>query len=370
MDPELPTIPATTFELADMDSGNARPHGLERADKTSCGNAPVQDKDSIHSGTKRKRILRAASSLAPDTSKAHHEIRSEAGVECLADKEGLLAANPPPTATQPARDRRKLLRAASSLAPSHSSQSTWRDPPSPTQVDDHVAVQVEEIHGKDSCCAGGNELSERVAVEPTTPTDLGHASGDGPALATNAAQFQDGSKPDPLHGTDCGADEMQCCDVGVGPAHTRYDVTRLEPHMADIACVAARPEVQPVQSEVHVPTRRRIVGKQSLYRVSPLSKASSVMIRETLGHVLRPPEAGFLVRVHGDGWGGPLEGGAVSYLATITEADAMTYTVVRRGDCHGSWDETHVLKKECCIIAKSASQQDIYLRDADVTSLR
>lgn len=58
----------------------------------------------------------------------------------------------------------------------------------------------------------------------------------------------------------------------------------------------------------------------------------------------RPKEMGYCVAVVGDGWGN----GDGGYQATVTEADDLTFTVVRV-DSAGRWEETHVLKS-CCIL--------------------
>merc|ERR1712176_1750923 len=75
-------------------------------------------------------------------------------------------------------------------------------------------------------------------------------------------------------------------------------------------------------------------------------RTRSSEIREGIGHSLSPPEQGVKVRVIGDGWGG----GSGEYLATITEADGSTFTVIRckkpSGDA-GAWEETHVLRENC-----------------------
>merc|ERR1712107_273925 len=76
-----------------------------------------------------------------------------------------------------------------------------------------------------------------------------------------------------------------------------------------------------------------------------LSRTRTSEIRETIGHNLAPPEQGMKVRVLGDGWGG----GSGAYLATITEADSSTFTVIRSEfvDQARCWEETHVLREKC-----------------------
>lgn len=55
-----------------------------------------------------------------------------------------------------------------------------------------------------------------------------------------------------------------------------------------------------------------------------------------------PPELGSLVSVSGDGWGG----GSGAFLAMVTEADNLTFTVIRQ-DTPRRWEETHVLREHC-----------------------
>mmetsp|Transcript_66950 Transcript_66950/g.117314 ORF Transcript_66950/g.117314 Transcript_66950/m.117314 type:complete len:489 (+) Transcript_66950:72-1538(+) len=61
-------------------------------------------------------------------------------------------------------------------------------------------------------------------------------------------------------------------------------------------------------------------------------------------------EMGTKVKVCGDGWGG----GSGDYLATVTEADSLTFTVIRQvGE---KWEETHVLRTHCTIVGGGASR--------------
>merc|ERR1711879_1113858 len=83
-----------------------------------------------------------------------------------------------------------------------------------------------------------------------------------------------------------------------------------------------------------VPAKGRIVSKAP--KVAAPMRMGSCDIRLSIGHTLSPVEQGMKVIVQGDGWGG----GQGSYTATVTEADAQTFTVVR----DGVWEETHVLR--------------------------
>ena len=120
---------------------------------------------------------------------------------------------------------------------------------------------------------------------------------------------------------------------------------------------AAAPVASPVAPVRKSHLKRRLVGKQTVRQAGGLPRLASTVVRARLGHLLQPAERGFLVRVHGDGWGG----GTGSYLATVTEADTQTFTVIRRGDCYGSWDETHVLKTCCSIMARTTTTQEVFL---------
>jgi len=67
------------------------------------------------------------------------------------------------------------------------------------------------------------------------------------------------------------------------------------------------------------------------------------------GHSFTPfDERGAQVRVRGDGWGG----GSGEYVATITEADEFTFTVIRAatGEDDCAWEETHVLREHATVL--------------------
>lgn len=53
------------------------------------------------------------------------------------------------------------------------------------------------------------------------------------------------------------------------------------------------------------------------------------------------------VLVRGDGWGG----GSGEYLATVTETDAFTFTVIRQYE-DGRVEETHVLREHCDVVSE------------------
>ncbi|CAE7813419.1 hcs1 [Symbiodinium sp. CCMP2592] len=459
---EPPTVPATACELAEM--GKA---GVEARSSEVPNPVCLEGDDLNHA--KRRRLLRAASSLAPNslqletysdldgsslvaksTSKIAQDACLDVGGVGVEDEEKELKLVR--SANVAARGRKRpFLRAASSLAPS---QSTWRDSPSPNAEDDVqeevevVGATVQEIvkpqvHSDEH---GLNDSPDEAKVERGNSTVSSNQGTIAPTLVVEfdnhgAKGWLDGSPghvlPDnqmellaqtgdeeTVVATRHAGSESACVEQqllvnvsGVQPvdahmptnlgtltptlvvesAHhgvsgrksglesslgpTSLDVQmelspqqhgkeslvgicngRSEPDSVEQQLVdnGTRAGLDTVPSTPKLPrqsARRRIVGKQ---RVS-LSKNGSVLIRQSLGHTLRPPEAGFLVRVQGDGWGGR-SGGSASFLATITEADDDTYTVIRRGDCHGSWDETHVLKRECSILARTSSQQDVCLQ--------
>jgi len=454
---EPPTVPATACELAEMGKSGvvARSSSVP---KPGC----LEGDDLNHA--KRRRVLRAASSLAPNslqletcsdldasslvaksTSKIAQDARLDVGGVGVEDEEKELKVVR--SANVAARGRKRpFLRAASSLAPS---QSTWRDSPSPVAEDDvqeeveAVGATVQEIakphNSPDEAMAasivgGGNSTvsSNQATIPPTlvVESDNHGAKGwldgsPGHVLPDNQMELltQKGDK-ETVVATRHGRSESACveqqlvvnvsgvepvdadvptnlgtltptlvvesehhgvcgrqggleCSLSptpldvqvelspqqhgkesvVGTCHGRSEPGSVEQQLVDNGTMAWLDTVPSKPKLPRQSARRRIVGKQRV----PLSKNGSVLIRQSLGHTLRPPEAGFLVRVQGDGWGAR-SGGSASFLATITEADDDTYTVIRRGDCHGSWDETHVLKRECSILARTSSQQDVCLQ--------
>ncbi|CAE7381082.1 hcs1 [Symbiodinium sp. CCMP2456] len=465
---EPPTVPATACELAEI--GKTGVVARSFAAGPGC-----LEGDDVNHTAKKRRVLRAASSLAPNsmqleiysdldagslvansTSQLAQDACVDAGAGGVDDEENELkvvrSAN-----VAPRGRKRPFLRAASSLAPS---QSTWRDSPSPVAEDDVqeeveapgaivqevVQQQLSDAHGMsmspeeakaasmvERCtttvfnnqgtiaptlvvesesrgtkcwldCSPGHVLPENQMellaqngdIETVAPTCHGRsesacveqqvllevssiepANTDVPTnLGTLTPTLVVESENHGVYGT---KGELECSLGPASPAlqmelrsgkadevatcHGRSEPARVEQQLVDNGTM---PGLDTVLSKLpRQPARRRIVGKQ---RVPALSKNGSVLIRQSLGHTLRPPEAGFLVRVQGDGWGGRSSGSA-SFLATITEADDDTYTVIRRGDCHGSWDETHVLKRECSILARTSSQQDMYLHRVHACSI-
>jgi hypothetical protein len=120
-----------------------------------------------------------------------------------------------------------------------------------------------------------------------------------------------------------------------------------------------------VHTQPHI--RLRLVGKQPLPRdtglvssefeasplpllmeTPPFSRSQTAVTRAAIGHTLAPAEQGLMVWVQGDGWGG----GSGTYLATVTEADEQTFTIIRRGGC---WVEAHVLRELCRLCPRGES---------------
>eukprot|EP00930_Biecheleria_cincta_P083755 TRINITY_DN73265_c0_g1_i1.p1 TRINITY_DN73265_c0_g1~~TRINITY_DN73265_c0_g1_i1.p1 ORF type:complete len:933 (+),score=129.29 TRINITY_DN73265_c0_g1_i1:208-2799(+) len=119
---------------------------------------------------------------------------------------------------------------------------------------------------------------------------------------------------------------------------------------------APRPEAQ---------CRRRLTGKRPAPSVDEQNIVARVRtavaspvrswhcpVPVTLSQSIRPAELGEQVRVFGDGWGG----GSGSYLATVTEGDHLTFTVIRTSvdpPCTtgpNAWQETHVLREHCQLV--------------------
>merc|ERR1719296_171125 len=123
-------------------------------------------------------------------------------------------------------------------------------------------------------------------------------------------------------------------------------------HLAEIPKQLARvlAEVPPLREGVAgAPTAR--VAKAAATRSQPKAKAparnQSSIIRSTIGHDLGPLEMGRTVKVRGDGWGA----GTGEYEAIVTEADVLTFTVIRQQGVK-NWEETHVLKEHCELVAE------------------
>jgi len=102
--------------------------------------------------------------------------------------------------------------------------------------------------------------------------------------------------------------------------------------------------------------QRTASGKAARLRAcsSPMRSQATTALRTCLGHSLSPPELGRQVEVIGDGWGG----GSSSYLATVTEADDLTFTVIRLSGPE-AWQETHVLREHCHLVEEEMSSEHV-----------
>jgi len=105
-----------------------------------------------------------------------------------------------------------------------------------------------------------------------------------------------------------------------------------------------------VSTSLLTSSRECFLSKATAIENAPLPRSHTTVIRASIGHILAPAEQGSTVLVQGDGWGG----GNGTYLATITEADAQTFTVIR----HGAWDETHVLREHCCVRSRAGDSDN------------
>lgn len=135
-----------------------------------------------------------------------------------------------------------------------------------------------------------------------------------------------------------GQTQMKCTNKIVGDSR--------EPSNSSSGVAGRRVRLTGKQRAVPVPMVAQEDMSASARGVQEFRRTHSSEIRETIGHSLAPPEQGMKVRVIGDGWGG----GASEYLATITEADSSTFTVIRFGTSVGplrAWEESHVLRENC-----------------------
>mmetsp|Transcript_13888 Transcript_13888/g.31508 ORF Transcript_13888/g.31508 Transcript_13888/m.31508 type:complete len:371 (+) Transcript_13888:1-1113(+) len=264
------------------------------------------------------------------------------------------------------RKRRRLLRAASSLAPDSQTESPW------VSAD---ALDLIAGAGKESNTEALHAPSSKTLVQDDADPQIVMDVGVSPTLRLDeevattpkVASIAEVSVPDALMDGNVVPDSTSCKKPGVIGDD---DVSMTGMAAANTQGAAtSRPRVP----RLHV--RRRLIGKQA----GPLSPAyggrvrsalevaapqatrsQSAVARACIGHVLKPPETGCLVKVHGDGWGGASSDGQAAFLATVTEADARTFTVIRRGDVHGAWEETHVLKDFCVIVARTSSQEQSF----------
>lgn len=145
-----------------------------------------------------------------------------------------------------------------------------------------------------------------------------------------------------------------------GSSNTRASAVAHE-RQASSAAVEDTSIFAAIQGSPPGPKRRRLRGKQlapetvqipavaaDMPALSAASSAQPVPSSHTAAMpAVQLSEAGTQVIVRGDGWGG----GSGEYLATVTETDAFTYTVIRQFE-GGRVEETHVLRDYCVVVSE------------------
>ena len=349
---------------------------------------------------KRKRVLRAASDLAPGSCPEAESLQSCGQFD--GSQSGFAAAS----FQEGEQDRQNSGTAGDGKEPLHGldmptieghgirsqggqAQRSCVDEVTLSLPDAPTGHGVDREKRKRVLRAASGSCPEAESLQSCGPFD-GSQSG------FAAASFQEGEQDrqnsgtasDPQEGS-TQAERIPCVEEQVMKGAGQEDgsgclMDQVETLVRQPSAAATELEASQSQSDLGVVRVRRLVGKQ---RPSPYRLGSSVA-RAQIGHMLQPPELGFLVRVQGDGWGGKAAWGSGSasfsfrgswfpwhcvnllwhllagYLATVTEADAETFTVIRRGDCYGSWDETHVLKTCCTVLARTTSKEQIFLSAA------
>jgi len=206
----------------------------------------------------------------------------------------------------------------------------------------------------------GAEMEVTLDAMPAT-LEQGAALEQAPA-AVEAAAVEEG-RAAPGQGPAAALDEPPAALAQDPAAHEQWPAALEQAPVAqDEAPQVASPALDPRRSEsAHAPPqlpsapsqgpcsgRRRIMGKRprpaDFEAAPPPARADTAVLRSAIGHSLAPPEMGSRVRVKGDGWGV----GRGSYVATVTEADELTFTVIRQ--CGERWEETHVLREHCTVL--------------------
>ena len=363
---------------------------------------------------KRKRILRAASDLAPGSCPDADSLQSCGQLD--GSHSGFAAASP----QEGEKDKKNPCTAVDGKEPMHGldmptiegrviqsqeghAQRTSVDEVTLTLPDAPSAMGVNSNgNGVDRSgkrkrvLRAASDLAPGSCPDADSLQSCGQLDGSHSGFATTSPQ--EGGQDKQISGTagDCKEVSISAQPIPCVEEHmVKGDGQDRPGSMDQVGCVtlvrqpsaaATELEASQSQSDLGVVRARRLVGKQ---RPSPYRLGSNVA-RAQIGHMLQPPELGFLVRVQGDGWGGKAAWGSclahfpdapgslpfsdfnldlvwhlfAGYLATVTEADAETFTVIRRGDCYGSWDETHVLKTCCTLLARTTSKQQLFLSAA------
>lgn len=213
----------------------------------------------------------------------------------------------------------------------------------------------------ESAFGGGAPGSLRKAQKPSKVGSLDAGNGGSSSPSSSAQKLQTGMSVASL----CAPSEAdsasgaQAATASSAVRRRRLTKKQAVPHhvapvaehapqaLADVpAAPPAAPALSGGQGDSPAATRAAAAEQQAA-APPPVRHESSVM-RSCIGHELTPPEMGRTVKVHGDGWGCKKGG----YEATITEADALTFTVIRQTG--KKWEETHVLREHCELLPDGA----------------
>ena len=306
---------------------------------------------------KRKRVLRAASDLAPGSCVDTESLRSPIASFDGGSQQGDICMKEPPVvhAIENQKSRDDI---AANMRPSGTADPPAMERPAFEQKLPKPCVDQAETQ----CWFGSKDC-----LPQQTPQRRSNSTAETELEASQASQSQDAGASQQRDTQD--AVDAQIAQEQLVPAEPSEPSGEpaSEPAGESLVGQGLGGQADAISPMLHPPVRKshlkhRLVGKQTVrndssQRPACCLRSGSNVSRARIGHTLDPPERGFLVRVQGDGWGG--SGG--SYLATVTESDAETFTVIRRGDCYGSWDETHVLKTCCSIVARTTSKEHVFL---------
>jgi len=230
-----------------------------------------------------------------------------------------------------------------------------------------------------ACDQSGNGIRGTDVVPATTDEVLGHAtSADTSRTSTQQpSESSMAAMPPPLPPTRVATVEPQQARIGqvrAAPEQRPFDPPA--PTAAQAAVQPAATVTSSGSSSTHrntaaraaataAPVRRRLIGKQPVAQRHACSRAANTGGGRGQPPVPPPPAAtaaptvarvtkrlaaassikvGSKVKVQGDGWGG----GSGEYVASVTEADEMTLTLVfKKG---AAWEETCVLREHCTLL--------------------
>jgi len=370
MSPTIPGFPPPasqpdrkmTIQLQSQQVDHSQAAAAVEGQEVMLGMFDAQEVASIHTAVdadgpagKRKRVLRAASDLAPGSCVDTESFRSPIASFDGGSQQGDICMKEPPVAhdieKQKSRDN-----IAADMTPSCTADPPAMERPAPQQKLPKPCVDQAETQ----CWFGSEEC-----LPQQTPQRRSNSTAETELEASQASQSQEAGASQQRHTQD--SVYAQIAQEQLVPAEPSEPSGEAASEPVGESLGQGLGEQADAISPVQPPVRkshlkRRLVGKQTVRndsgeRPACCLRAGSNVSRARIGHTLDPPERGFLVRVQGDGWGG--SGG--SYLATVTESDAETFTVIRRGDCYGSWDETHVLKTCCAVVARTTSKEHVFL---------